>query len=133
LVTYIQSTSLNCSGPSQILALKLLKFWGDDGFQNHIKYIKEFYKKKCDYFCSLIDKYLKEYVTYDKPDGGMFLWMKIIDNYDSKTLLENEGIENKVLCVPGEYYSPNFIKTGFFRCSFSLETEQNFLKLQFKD
>jgi len=128
IITHIQSTSLNCSGPSQIMSWKLLQKWKEnDGFQKHIEFVREFYKKKCQDFSDIAEKHLKGLATWNMPSGGMFLWMKLADEfYDSREILENELIEAKVLLVPGQYYSPLGITGTFIRCSFSLSTNEEF-------
>lgn len=50
--------------------------------RKHQKRILNHYGKKRDFFDSLLVHYLKDKITYKKPDGGLAFWVKPIHNID---------------------------------------------------
>ena len=110
---------------SQVIAAALLNKWGEEGLQQHVKMIQEFYKQRRDTFVALVDKHLTGYVEYSKPSAGMFLWMKLKGIDDSKSLIEQKARDKLVLLVPGQAFQPNDKPTNTVRASFSIESEEN--------
>lgn len=121
-----QATSLHTSAMSQTIAVALLKEWGKEGFDKHISSIQSFYKDKRDVFCELADKYLKDYATWKKPEGGMFVWFKLNGVEDSKELIEKKAREKLVLLVPGQSFHPLDEKGPYVRAAYSIESKENF-------
>ncbi len=100
------------------------------------------YQEKIACMLNALKKYMPEYVTWSKPTGGVFLWIKLPDYMDSKELIK-KAAENKVIFVTGKpfhcdgsgkntlrlnYSFPTIeqINTGIFRLT---ETIKEFQKL----
>ncbi|MCD7775677.1 MAG: PLP-dependent aminotransferase family protein, partial [Clostridiales bacterium] len=66
----------------------------------HIEKIRRIYRKKLDLMCGLIDSELGDFVTYVKPEGGLFIWCKLPDSVDMLKFC-SVAAENKVAVVPG--------------------------------
>lgn len=54
----LQVTTVQASSLSQVIAIELLKKWGDEGFFKHIGEIKDFYQKRRDDMVAAADKHL---------------------------------------------------------------------------
>ncbi|AAT43094.1 PLP-dependent aminotransferase family protein [Picrophilus oshimae] len=66
----------------------------------------ELYKRKRNVMLEALDEHVDN-AEWSKPDGGMFLWLRIKKNVDSEKLLE-KAIEKKVAYVPGSaFYHKN--------------------------
>jgi kynurenine/2-aminoadipate aminotransferase len=122
---HMQANELHTSSMSQTVAYALLKQWGDEGLKKHVEFVQDFYRKRRDMFVELVEKNLKGYVEYSKPTAGMFLWMKLLDTNNSKSLIETKARDKLVLLVPGQAFQPNDKATPFIRASFSIESQEN--------
>ena len=94
----------------------------------HINKIKSNYGKRLDLMCGLIDSELGDFVTYLKPEGGLFIWCKLPESVDMLTFAK-VAADNKVAVVPG----PAFMmypedKTQYIRLNFSTPTEEGIVK-----
>ena len=59
---------------TQVLALRMLKFWGYDKLRAHVDRVAEFYRTKRDVFEGLMQKYLSGLAEWNVPEAGMFFW-----------------------------------------------------------
>lgn len=125
IVQHLQSTSLNPSGLSEIIAYSTLNKWGLEGFNKHIQGIKKTYRERRDLFMKYADQYLKGLATWDEPSGGMFVWFKLENVKDSNEIILKKAVDKLVLLVPGEYFHPLKEKGPFVRASFSYEPNEN--------
>ena len=53
-----------------------------------------------------LDKYLGDLVQFEKPAGGMFVWLTLPEGVSSKKVLA-DALEQKVLILPGTPFYPN--------------------------
>ena len=44
-------------------------------------------KKKSDAMCNALDKYFGSAANYQKPDGGIFIWVDMPENVDTSRLI----------------------------------------------
>lgn len=65
-----------------IMEQSILDLMVSGEIRKHQKRILNHYRKKRDFFDSLLDYYLKDKVTYKKPDGGLAFWIKPIGQTD---------------------------------------------------
>ena len=78
--------------------------------------------------CGLIDSELGDFVTYLKPEGGLFIWCKLPESVDMLTFAK-VAADNKVAVVPGTAFMmyPED-KTQYIRLNFSTPTEEGIVK-----
>ena len=94
----------------------------------HIQKIREIYRKKLNLMCDLIDELLTDYVTYNRPEGGLFIWCKLPDNVSMLDFCK-KAVENKVALVPGNAFTMHDTDpTQCFRMNFSTPTDENIVK-----
>ncbi|XP_027853409.2 kynurenine/alpha-aminoadipate aminotransferase, mitochondrial-like isoform X2 [Aphis gossypii] len=98
---HMQTSSMHTSSLSQVLLYKLLSHWGKDGLISHFMHVKNFYKQKLDYMMSAINKHLNGLAEWYEPNGGMFLWLKIIGLNDAKKLVTTRCLEKCIILAPG--------------------------------
>jgi len=93
----------------------------------HIKDITSIYEKRRDVMLEVIAKEFPESVTYNKPMGGLFIWMRLPEGKDSRELLRR-ALEEKVAFVPGGSFYPGEAKNNELRINFSNSTEEQIIK-----
>lgn len=99
-----------------------------EDMEEHIKKIAKIYKKNCDLMIDNMNIYFSPKVKYQKPDGGMFIWVTMPDNVDVMGFI-NEALENKVAIIPGSaFLSDENALCQSFRMNFSTPTEENIVK-----
>ena len=92
-----QGTDLHTSTFNQMLAYEVVA----DGFlDEHVREIRDVYRQRRDAMLAAMERYFPEGVTWTRPQGGLFLWVKLPKGTDCRELLE-EAIEQKVAFVPG--------------------------------
>lgn len=103
---------------SYILQQQVYSYLTKYDFQKHLKNISEVYKDRCTFTCELVDEYLPESVRYKKPDGGLFLWLKLAADIDTLKMLP-KAIERGVLYFPGELFYTDRSTKNCLRLNYS--------------
>lgn len=85
----------------------------------HIEKIKEVYSARAEIMLDSIKQYFPEDISYDKPDGGLFLWVELPASVDAGKVAIS-CLENNVAIIPG---------SAFFACG----TSKNTLRLNFSN
>lgn len=135
----IEAHSMTCvvqaSSLSQIVAIKLLKEWGVEGFLTHAQHAAAFYKRRRDVMQSCLTKHLTGLAEWTVPEAAMFFWLKLklpksvdlqnveIDG-DSTMFIRNKAIERGVLVLPGATSYVDGRQTAYVRLSFSVLSDE---------
>ena len=97
-------------------------------FEAHIEKIRSIYRAKLNLMCGLIDSELGGFVTYNKPEGGLFVWCHLPSGVDMPAFCK-AAVDNKVAVVPGTAFLVDPAeKTQAFRLNFSTPTDENIVK-----
>ena len=97
-------------------------------FEKHLENLRTIYRKKAQFCMDLLDKYCVPNITYDKIDGGLFIWCKLPHNVDMLDFCK-KAIENKVCVVPGNAFLTDENETSHgFRINFSTPTDEQLEK-----
>lgn len=117
-----QSTDLHTSRFLQLALVKLLTA-GEFDLESHLSTVRGAYIEQRDALLGAIHRHLDGARVYDKPRGGMFLW---IDLDESTSQLFSSAIKQGVAFVPGEhFYLQEDAPTTGMRLNFSnLEPEK---------
>lgn len=93
----------------------------------HIKKIQGIYRKKLELMCDCIDKELGDFVTYVRPQGGLFVWCKLPDDVNMLEFVQR-AIDKKVAVVPGNAFLVDDTKqTQYIRLNFSTPTDDGII------
>ena len=85
----------------------------------HINRIRQVYGEQCHTMQRSIKEYMPDYVKSTRPEGGMFLWLKLADK-DSAMQLFEKAIGQKVAFVPGvPFYTDGRKDSNTMRLNFS--------------
>jgi 2-aminoadipate transaminase len=100
-----QAADLHTPSFNQRLVAEVLK----DGFiDRHVPTIRALYKSQCEAMLTALDRELKGTgIEWNKPTGGMFLWVKLPAHMNAVDLLP-KAVERNVAFVPGAaFYADN--------------------------
>ena len=112
-----------------VLNQMIVQRWFEEYDVNaHIENIKKIYRKKLNLMCDCLEKYCGGYITYVRPEGGLFIWAKLPDGVDTNAYVKRL-IERKVAVVPGSAFMINSnADCGYIRLNFSTPSDENIIK-----
>lgn len=97
-------------------------------FEAHLEKLRSIYRVKAKFCMDLLDKYCAPEITYDKIDGGLFIWCKLPEGVDMPAYVR-QAIERKVCVVPGNaFLTDESQSTNGFRINFSTPTDEQLEK-----
>jgi 2-aminoadipate transaminase len=115
-----QAADLHTTHFTQCILWQYIK---DNDIEAHILKIKEAYGKQLKVMIESIEQYFPAGVAHTTPEGGMFLWVTLPENYSSRDLLDL-AIKDKVIFVPGDPFYVNRQNTNTLRLNFSCMEEE---------
>jgi 2-aminoadipate transaminase len=71
----------------------------------HVRSMREVYRERRDTMLAAMEQYFPEGVTWTRPQGGLFLWVRMPESMDAEKLL-TVAVEEKVAFVPGHAFYP---------------------------
>jgi 2-aminoadipate transaminase len=120
LVVAKQSMDLCSPTYTQLIAVEYMK---RGLLQNQIEKIRKVYGRKLAAMLEALKKYMPEGVKWSRPEGGLFLWVKLPKNMSANELFP-KAIENKVAYVVGSAFYCNGEGQCTMRLNFSFPSEQ---------
>lgn len=94
----------------------------------HLEKIRAIYRKKLDLMCSCLDKYCADFISYVRPEGGLFIWAKLDDGIDMLQYVQRL-LGRKVAVVPGTaFLCDDTAKCSHIRLNFSTPSEEDIIK-----
>lgn len=85
-------------------------------YADHLLKLRARLKSRCDHVLGLLDKYMSEFSTWQKPRGGFYIWLKLRVNISTEKLF-NALLDQGVVINPGFIYGHK--DRGHIRLSFS--------------
>lgn len=114
LVQAKQATDLHTPSLTQRIVHEVIK----DGFlETHIPMIRALYREQCEAMLAALTQYMPAGVEWNRPEGGMFVWVKLPQHIDTMKLLA-QSIEQHVAFVPGAPFFANEAERNTLRLSF---------------
>jgi 2-aminoadipate transaminase len=83
----------------------------------HVQAIRILYKQQRDAMLTALETHMPEGVRWNKPDGGMFLWLQVPDSICTE-LLRAQAIEKGMAFVPGAAFHCGDAPRNTLRLSF---------------
>lgn len=90
-------------------------------FDTHLPMVREFYGKQCQVMLNALEQSMPAGVTWNRPAGGMFFWLRLPQGMDSTALL-SEAVAADVAFVPGEPFFANDRVCDYLRLSYATVT-----------
>jgi 2-aminoadipate transaminase len=114
-----QAADLHSPGFNQRMIAEVMK----DGFlDRHIPTIRALYKSQRDAMLEALTKDMPSDVTWNSPDGGMFLWARLPEGMNAQALLPT-AVKNGVAFVPGAAFYNDHADPRTMRLSFVTPNE----------
>ncbi|MEO7106677.1 MAG: PLP-dependent aminotransferase family protein [Rhodoferax sp.] len=109
-----QAADLHSPGFNQRMIAEVMK----DGFlDRHIPTIRALYKSQRDAMLEALTKDMPSDVTWNSPDGGMFLWARLPEGMNAQELLP-VAVDKGVAFVPGAAFYNDHADPRTMRLSF---------------
>ncbi len=112
-----------------VLNQMIVSRWFDEyDVDAHIENIRKIYRRKLNLMCDCLDKYCAGFVTYVRPEGGLFIWAKLPDDVDMLQYV-NALLERKVAVVPGSaFMTDDTAPCSYIRLNFSTPSDDDIIK-----
>ncbi len=120
MVVAKQSMDLCSSTYTQLIAAEYMK---RELLPKQIEKIRKVYGKKLAAMLEALKRYMPKGVKWSRPEGGLFLWVKLPKNMSANELFP-KAIENKVAYVVGSAFHCNGKGQFTMRLNFSFPSEQ---------
>ncbi|NOV25343.1 PLP-dependent aminotransferase family protein [Cupriavidus necator] len=109
-----QASDLHTPTFTQRVAYETIR---DGLLDTHIPTIRELYSKQCQTMLDALRRHMPEGVSWNAPEGGMFIWMELPEGLDSMVILE-EAVKRNVAYVPGAPFYAGNPKRNALRLAF---------------
>lgn len=116
-----QALDLHTSTLNQSIAAQYI---ASGRIDQRITLLKQTYRQRRDWLIAALDRHLAGKISYNVPEGGMFLWCHLNVGVDASQLLA-ACIEEKVVFVPGAVFFAKDAELNALRLSYSMLTEQS--------
>jgi len=93
----------------------------------HLEKMRGIYKKRRDIMFEALSNILSDRLTFQKPEGGFYLWCRINGNIPAKKLLQ-EALKEGVSFIPGEVFYAAPEEKSELRLCFSRQNENKLLQ-----
>lgn len=111
-----------------ISQLVVYKWLTEYDFEGHINKIREIYKRKLNLLCDCVDAELSDFLTYHRPEGGLFVWAKLNDGIDMLDFCRKASAAG-VSVVPGNAFMVDGEKEcSYIRMNFSTPSDEDIVK-----
>lgn len=108
--------------------LVVYKWLTEYDFEGHINKIREIYRRKLNLLCDCVDKELSDFLTYHRPEGGLFVWAKLNDGIDMLDFVKKASAAG-VSVVPGNAFMVDGDKEcRYIRMNFSTPSDEDIIK-----
>jgi len=111
-----QASDLHTSSFTQMITYEVTK---DNFMLEHIAGLRAYYKIQNEAMLTALDKYFPEEISWTKPEGGMFLWLTLVEGLNATELI-HQAVAKKVAYVPGEAFYANDGAKNTLRLSYSI-------------
>ncbi len=115
LVLLKQAADLHSSRLSQIIVHDAVTA---SGWTARLDELVTFYRTRRDSFEEILGHHFSNLARWSTPSGGLFYWLRLHDEVDTRTMLD-EAIARGVAFMPGEEFYPNEPDLGTMRLNFS--------------
>lgn len=108
--------SIDACSPSisQVIADKFIR---EGHIHQYVAQVRDEYKRRGAAMIESLEACLPEYVTFEKPRGGFYTWLRLPEGADATEILK-KAIEKGVVFVTGKTFDPDGIKNDHMRVSF---------------
>ncbi len=94
----------------------------------HLEKIRKIYSRKLNLMCSELDERCSKFLSYVRPEGGLFIWAKLSKGIDMLEYVKRL-LDRKVAVVPGTSFLCDESKEcNYIRLNFSTPSDDDIVK-----
>ena len=106
----------------------IAEYLSRDLLPEHIAEISKVYAHSASVMIEAMEEYFPDWVEYEKPIGGLFIWCTLPEGWDASELFK-KAVARKVAFVPGvSFFTTSGKGNNTFRLNFSAEPEERIRK-----
>ena len=106
----------------------IAEYLNRDLLPEHIAEISKVYAHSASVMVEAMEEYFPDWVEYEKPIGGLFIWCTLPEGWDASELFK-KAVARKVAFVPGvSFFTTSGKGNNTFRLNFSAEPEERIRK-----
>ncbi len=124
LVQAKQAADLHSSTLDQMIAYEVL---ASGIIDSHLNHIRNLYHQRRDLMLETLEEYCPQEVQWTRPQGGLFLWITLPEQYDATEVLK-KTVEQKCAFVPGESFFADGSGKHTMRLNFSNASDEQILQ-----
>ena len=110
-----QGTDLQTNTFGQYLVYEYVR---SGAYGEHISLLRKTYRNRRDCMISALERYFPDAVSWNRPEGGMFLWLSLPVSTNAEDIL-SLCLEQNVAFVPGHVFFPDGSGKNTIRLNFS--------------
>ncbi len=103
----------------------ILEYLKRDWLDTHLAGVRAFYEMKCDLMQAALERHMSRLAKWNRPQGGLFLWVELLEQIDTLPLLRQAVEEEKVAFIPGQPFFVDGSGANTLRLSFSNVSDDN--------
>jgi hypothetical protein len=119
LVLIKQASDLNSSNVNQMVMHRL----AENHFDERVNAARPHYRRRRDAMLAALERHMPGGVTWTRPGGGLFVWVRLPEGHDAARLLDRAVAEANVAFVPGAAFFFDGRGRNTLRLSYSLPGE----------
>lgn len=124
-VVGLQTSTVHTNIWAQMLTYRFL---ATVDFDEHLKKLREIYHHKCRLMLDGLSAQLPDFITFTRPQGGLFIWATLPDRFDMNAFCKG-AVQRKVAVVPGNAFSADENAVSHsFRLNYSTPTDEQIEK-----
>ncbi len=111
-----------------ISQLVVYKWLTECDFEAHIAKICDIYKRKLNLLCDCVDKELGDFLTYNRPEGGLFVWAKLNDGIDMLDFCRKCSTAGASVVPGNAFMVDGEAECSYIRLNFSTPSDEDIVK-----
>lgn len=119
LVLIKQASDLNSSNINQMVMHRL----AETAYGPQVVAARAHYRRRRDAMLAALERHMPKGVTWTRPGGGLFVWVRLPEGHDAARLLDRAVEEAGVAFVPGAAFFFDGRGRNTMRLSYSLPSE----------
>lgn len=119
LVLIKQASDLNSSNINQMVMHRL----AETAYARQVAMARTHYRRRRDAMLAALERHMPKDVTWTRPGGGLFVWVRLPEGVDAARLLDRAVEEAGVAFVPGAAFFFDGRGRNTLRLSYSLPSE----------
>ena len=116
LVLVKQASDLNNSTINQMVMHRL----AETAYDTQVERARAHYRRRRDAMLAALERHMPEGASWTRPNGGLFVWVRLPDGIDAADLLDRAVKQAGVAFVPGAAFFHDGRGRNTMRLSYSL-------------